>query len=70
MDQETAKKPLSPCPGIEIVPGHFSGCTAAETGSDDCPVCTPNGAMALTAESGTPKSDLAESLDARIGRGL
>ena len=27
------------CPGIEIEPGVFSGCTAKDTGAIDCPVC-------------------------------
>lgn len=29
------------CPGIEVAPGHFSGCTAAQTGAKDCPACGP-----------------------------
>src|SRR3990172_6644462 len=27
------------CPGIEIEPGVFSGCTAKDTGAVDCPTC-------------------------------
>lgn len=29
----------SRCKGIEIEPGHWSGCNAAETGAKDCPTC-------------------------------
>jgi len=29
------------CPGIEVAPGRFSGCTAAQTGAKDCPACGP-----------------------------
>ena len=28
-----------PCPGIEVSPGVYSGCNAAETGAKDCPEC-------------------------------
>ncbi len=45
-----ARIALSPCRGIEIEPGVFSGCDAYLTGATDCPQC---GKAALTAESGT-----------------
>lgn len=36
-DCENRQRPK--CQGIEIEPGVYSGCTAAETGSTDCPEC-------------------------------
>lgn len=29
------------CPGIEVAPGRWSGCNAAQTGAKDCPTCGP-----------------------------
>ena len=34
------------CPGIEIEPGKFSGCTAPE-GGEDCPVCEGKGFLLI-----------------------
>jgi hypothetical protein len=36
-----------PCPGIDVEPGHYSGCS----GGDDCPICGGDKLMARGARN-------------------
>jgi len=50
-DGDVRQLDARPCLGIEIEPGHYSGCTAAQTGAKDCPTCGPRVTCAYCGES-------------------
>lgn len=41
----TRRRWCQECPGIEIEPRVWSGCTAKETGAKDCPTCGAEGSL-------------------------